>query len=65
MHHNQASSDKESFTCDICDAKFDTVSELEEHRKAHLRHVRARTESEQDFPAGDIGAAGLPTSPTP
>ena len=56
------SKDIERFTCDICGEEFQTVSQMEEHK---LRHASPRRglEDEERRIRGDIGAAGLPTSP--
>ncbi|MDP4220795.1 MAG: C2H2-type zinc finger protein [Bacteroidota bacterium] len=53
----------EEFVCDICGEKFNSISKLEDHK---LRHSRPglRLDDEERQMRGDIGAAGLPTSPT-
>jgi hypothetical protein len=52
----------EKFTCDICGEEFDTVTKLEEHKVRHGRPARG-LEDEERMLRGDIGAAGMPTSP--
>jgi transcription elongation factor Elf1 len=52
--------DKE-FTCDICGDKFASATELDEHVKTHRRPASGMENENR----GDIGAAGLPTSPMP
>jgi hypothetical protein len=52
--------DKE-FTCDICGDKFASATELDEHVKTHRRPASGMENENR----GDIGAAGLPTSPIP
>jgi hypothetical protein len=56
------SSEASEFICDICGEQFDTVSELEVHKRRHSRPGRGLEEEEREI-RGDIGAAGLPTSP--
>lgn len=53
----------EKFTCDICREEFDDSSELQEHMKRHMRPEIGREDVQREI-RGDIGAAGLPTSPT-
>lgn len=52
----------EEFSCDSCGEQFGTVSELEEHKRRHGRPGLRLHDEEREF-RGDIGAAGLPTSP--
>ena len=54
--------ESDKFTCDMCGEEFVTVSELEDHKRRH-DHIRLSSEDEQREFRGDIGAAGLPTSP--
>jgi hypothetical protein len=55
-------SNQEEFQCDLCDASFDSISELEEH-KAIYHHTSGRpSPTENREYQRDIGAAGLPTS---
>jgi hypothetical protein len=51
-----------SFTCDICGEEFDTIIKLEEHKMRHA-HRKLGLEDEQREFRGDIGVAGMPTSP--
>ena len=52
----------EEFTCDICGEEFNSVSKLEEHKLRHSRPGKG-LEDEERMMRGDIGAAGMPTSP--
>ena len=52
----------EGFVCDICEARFGTLSELQEHKRGHADPIN-EFRQEQNEMRGDIGAAGLPTSP--
>ena len=52
----------EKFTCDLCGEEFDSVTDLEEHKRNHAEPLRKTTASQREI-RGDIGAAGLPTSP--
>ncbi len=49
--------------CDLCGATFDSVNELEDHkRNFHERPSRHAREENRDVQR-DIGAAGLPGAP--
>ena len=61
---NNDTSTTDEFTCDICGEKFDSVSELEDHKLRHGRPGLSLDDEESEI-RGDIGAAGLPTSPLP
>jgi hypothetical protein len=52
----------ERYVCDICGEEFETLSDLEEHKREHLEPVHETLARASDI-RGDIGAAGLPTSP--
>ena len=52
----------EKFSCDICGEEFASVTDLDEHKLRHS-HFRYGLEDEERRIRGDIGAAGLPTSP--
>lgn len=54
----------EEFKCDICGEEFGTVSELESHKYRHGHPALGRVDQEHEM-RGDMGAAGLPTSPMP
>jgi hypothetical protein len=51
-------------TCDICGEEFDSITDLELHRTDHLQPEESEVEHQQEI-RGDIGAAGMPTSPRP
>ncbi len=53
-------SEPEEFRCDLCGEEFDSLSELEDHKKSHKR--RPLHEESHDIDR-DIGAPGLPTAP--
>lgn len=59
---NTLSPEVSEFICDICGEEFDTVTELEEHKLRHGRPALGLADEEREI-RGDIGAAGLPTSP--
>jgi hypothetical protein len=61
MNNPNATTSKE-FTCDLCGEEFDSVTDLEEHKLKHIEPIH-ETMSSQGEIRGDIGAAGLPTSP--
>jgi hypothetical protein len=52
----------DNFICDLCGEKFDAVSDLEQHKLRHGRPGRGLTDTQHEI-RGDIGAAGMPTSP--
>jgi hypothetical protein len=60
--NNTISPEATEFTCDICGEEFDTLSKLEEHKRRHGRPGLGLADEERRM-SGDIGAAGLPTSP--
>ena len=59
---NSISPKASDFICDICGEEFDTLSDLEAHKVRHGRPGRKLEDEEREM-RGDIGAAGLPTSP--
>ena len=59
---NTTMTDSDKFICDLCGKEFDSASEHEEHLAQHTHPARAEREEISDI-RGDIGAAGLPTSP--
>ena len=52
----------EEFACDLCGDKFDSISELAEHKQQHMHPTVTEDENDRDL-RRDIGAPGLPTSP--
>jgi uncharacterized Zn-finger protein len=54
---------EETFICDICGKEFDSISSLQGHKRRHNSPVQNTEDSQREI-RGDIGAAGLPTSPT-
>jgi hypothetical protein len=52
----------EKFICDICGEEYASVTDLEEHKIRHSQPRRGLEDEEREI-RGDIGAAGLPTSP--
>ena len=61
---NQPTIKTEEFKCDVCGEEFGTISELESHKYRHGHPALGRVDQEHET-RGDIGAAGLPTSPMP
>ena len=61
---NSKNSNASKHVCDICGEEFDSISELELHRTDHIEPETSDVEEQQDI-RGDIGAAGMPTSPRP
>lgn len=59
---SQSTTEAEEFTCDICGKNFDSVSSLTAHKLRHGRPALGLKDEERQI-RGDIGAAGLPTSP--
>jgi len=53
----------EGFVCDLCGESFDSVSNLEEHKRDTHQRPSLLTETENWNVQGDIGAAGLPGAP--
>ena len=52
----------EEFICDLCGEEFDSISELDKHKRQHLHPTLTEDENDRDL-RRDIGAPGLPTSP--
>lgn len=52
----------EEYKCDLCGETFNTATELEEHKHRHGRPALGHDDDQREV-RGDIGAAGLPTSP--
>ncbi len=52
----------EEYRCDLCGEIFSTATELEEHKHRHGRPALGHDDEQREV-RGDIGAAGLPTSP--
>lgn len=63
MTNEIANEKTEKYICDICGDEFDDPTELGEHKKRHFRPEFGREDVQREI-RGDIGAAGLPTSPT-
>jgi len=57
-------SDTTKHVCDVCGEEFDSITDLELHRTDHLEPEASEVEHQQTV-RGDIGAAGMPTSPRP
>jgi len=53
----------DEFECDICGATFDSISDLEEHKRDNHQRPSLRTDTENWNSQSDIGAAGLPGAP--
>jgi hypothetical protein len=53
----------DEFECDLCGESFDSVSDLEDHKRDNHQRPSLRTETENWNVQGDIGAAGLPGAP--
>ena len=62
MENTTPTSVTDKFICDLCSEEFDSVTALEDHKLRHGRPGRVHEDSERSL-RGDIGAAGLPTSP--
>ncbi|MEP7235066.1 MAG: C2H2-type zinc finger protein [Ignavibacteriota bacterium] len=54
----------EEFRCDVCGEQFDTLSSLDSHKTRHNRPSSGLADTQREI-RGDIGAAGMPTSPLP
>jgi hypothetical protein len=53
----------DEFVCDLCGESFDSVSDLEEHKRDTHQRPSFRSATENWNVQGDIGAAGLPGAP--
>jgi hypothetical protein len=52
----------ERYICDLCGEEFETPSDFEQHKREHVEPVHEAMSRASEI-RGDIGAAGLPTSP--